>query len=146
LISSSDRRVLDELVPDSTHSARDRQSNFYRPAGDSSRAQLSNLLFLPFRFPLSGIFIESTHGKTRKRLANSQPARLAFQLEARRQRTTILSNVPRKTERSTTRFAKLQTRKSFDSGDRRLSAAVSAIPFVSRRTFQETLSTQWQKN
>jgi hypothetical protein len=157
LTSSSDRRVLDELVPDSTHSARDRQSNFFYQRPDAlSAAQTSSLhpllllrapanspQALPFRLPLSATFIESIHGGTRKRLANSRPARLAFELEARRKRTTILSNVSCDTERSTDRFAELKTRKSFDSSDRRSTAAISV---VARQTFQETSGTQWQKN
>jgi hypothetical protein len=98
---------------------------------------------LPFRLPLSLIFIESIHGETRKRLANSRPARLAFQLEARRQRTTILSNVSRDTERFPDRFAELKTRRSFASSNRRSRAAISLL---ARQTFQETSGTQWQKN
>jgi len=156
LTSSSDRRVLDELVPDSTHSARDRQSNFYQQPDVLSAAQTSSLhsllslparaispQALPFRLPLSATFIESIPSETRKRLAKSPPARLAFQLEARRKRITIFSNVSRDTERSTDRFADSKTRMSFDSSDRRSTAATS---FVARQTFQETPGTQWQKN
>lgn len=72
----------------------------------------------------------------RKRLANSRPARVAFQLEARLTQSTILSNVSSAEHRSI-RYPQLQAAKLFNSSDRCNS------PW---QTFQETLSTQWQKN
>jgi len=124
LISSSDRRVLDELDPDSTQSARDRQPIQNRPAGN---------LFAPQ--PV--ISIQSIHSKTRKHLAIPRPARLAFQLEARLTQSTILSNVARHTKHSVIRHAeleawKLSNRRAWFTG--------------SWQTFQETADTQWQKN
>jgi len=128
LISSSDRRVLDEFDPDSTQSARDRQLIHNQPAGN---------LFTPRSHRRPVISIESIHGKTRKHLANPRPARLAFQLEARLTQSKILSNVSRQTKQAITRYAELEARKLFNFSVRFRG---------SRQTFQETPSTQWQKN
>jgi hypothetical protein len=116
------------LNPDSTQSARDRQLIHSWPAGNK---------FTPFPHRLAVISIETIHGKTRERLANPRPARLAFQLEARLTQSTILSNVPGQTKQAITRHAELDTRKLFN-----FSVRFSG----SEQTFQETLSTQWQKN
>jgi hypothetical protein len=76
----------------------------------------------------------------RKRLANSRPARLAFQLEARHTQSTILSNVFRPADQPITRCAQLQAWKLFNWSER------SDYGAGSGQTFQETSSTQWQKN
>jgi hypothetical protein len=128
LISSSDRRILDELDPDSTQSARDRQLIGNQPAGNLSTPGFH-------RRPV--ISTESIHGKTRKQLGNPQPARLAFQLEARLTQSTILSNVSLQTKHATTRYAEFAARKLCN---------VSVWFAGSWQTFQETPSTQWQKN
>jgi hypothetical protein len=81
--------------------------------------------------------IEPNHGKTRKLLANPRLARLAFQLEACLTQSTILGNVFRHTTHPVNRDAELDAGKLFNS---------SARATGSWQTFQETLSTQWQKN
>jgi len=78
----------------------------------------------------------SIHGQARKRFANPQPARLAFQLEARLMQSTILSNVSRRIKQLA-RGAELEAWKLFN---------FSVLFAGSWRTFQETTDTQWQKN
>jgi hypothetical protein len=72
-----------------------------------------------------------------RRFANLHAASIALELEARLLQFTILSNVSRHAEQTSSRYVQLRTWKSFDSSDR------SASP---RQMFQEKLSTQWQKN
>jgi hypothetical protein len=137
LISSTDRRVLDELDPDSTQSARDQQPIPNRPVGTVG-AQASGLQVFPLlsRPQRPVIPIESIHGETRKHLANPQPARLAFQLEVRLTQSTIFSNVSRRMNQPI-RCAEFEARKPFNF----------SVRFAgSGQTFQETSSTQWQKN
>jgi len=144
LISSSDRRVLDELDPGSTQSARDRQPIHNRPAAHFPGPQAFSLQ--PYPRPV--IFIESIHGNTRKRFANSRPARLALQLEARLTPTTISNNVSRQTRQPDVRYLQ-----SFVGARHAVPLPGARQPFDfsvrrsgSRQTFQETSSTQWQKN
>jgi hypothetical protein len=73
----------------------------------------------------------------RKHLANPRPARLAFQLEARLTRSTIFSSVARRITVPVTSHAELEARQLF---------SFSGPLTGSRQTFQETSSTQWQKN
>jgi hypothetical protein len=138
LISFSDRRVLGEPGPDSTQSARDRQAIHNQPKSDLQRPQttslhplrrLSNTQLLISRKPI--------HGEMLMRLAKPRPARLALQLEARLSQSTISSNVFRHSEHPVRCNAKLEAGKSLNFATR--SAG-------SRETYQETSSTQWQKN
>jgi hypothetical protein len=128
LISFSDRRVLDELDPDSTQTARDRNTIQIRPEGDPVTPQ-------SHRRPENTF--ESIHGKTSNRLANPRPARLAFQLEAQPGQSTILSDVCHHTEDPVIRSAELKARKHFNPSMR---------SSLSWQMFQETTTTQWQKN
>jgi hypothetical protein len=128
LNSSSDRRVLDDLDPDSTQTARDRHSIHHRPGGDSFTPQLN-------RPPV--IITESIHGKTSNRLANPRATRLAFQLEAQFGQPTILSHVCRHTGDPISRRVDLRGAKPFNPG-------VGSTG--SWQTFQETTTTKWQKN
>jgi hypothetical protein len=73
----------------------------------------------------------------RQHLANLRPARLAFQLEARLTQSTIFSSVARQIKDPVTRCAELEARQLFN---------FSVSSTGSRQTFQETSSTQWQKN
>ena len=128
LISSSDRRVLDELDPDSTQTARDRQPIHNRPEGE---------LFTPRSHRRPVITIQSIHGQTSNRLANPRPARLAFKLEAQLSQSTILSHVFRHPEDPIICLAELKSAKTFER---------SIGSTGSWQTFQETSTTQWQKN
>lgn len=128
LTSFSDRRVLDELDPDSTQSARDQQPIHNRPAGD---------LFSPQSHRPPVYSIESSNSQTRKHLANPLPARLAYRLEARLTLATILSNVYRSTEQSVIRYTELKAE---------MPSELQRAGARARATFQETTSTQWQKN
>jgi hypothetical protein len=128
LISFSDRRVLDELDPDSTQSARDRQPIQNRAAGT---------LFARWSHQRPEIPIQSIHSKTRKHLAIPRRARLAFQLEARLTQSTILSNVARHTKHTVIRHAELDAWRFSN---------LRAWLTGSWQTFQETPDTQWQKN
>jgi hypothetical protein len=119
---------LDELDPDSTHSARDRQPIQNRPAGT---------LFARWFHQRPENSIQSIHGKTRKHLANPRPARLAFQLEARLTQSTILSNVAGHSKHTVIRHAELEAWKLSN---------LRAWFRGSWQTFQETPDTQWQKN
>jgi hypothetical protein len=128
LISFSDRRVLDDLDPDSTQTARDRQTFQNRPEGDLSSP--------PFHRP-PVITITSIHGQTSNRLANPGPARLAFQLEASLGQSTILSHVCRHPEDPGVRFVEIEALEPCDQ---------SVGSNGSWQMFQETATTQWQKN
>lgn len=128
LISSSDRRVLDDLDPESTPSARDRQHIHNRPAGN---------LLTPGSHWRPVISSESIHSQLRKHLAKPRLARLALQLEARLPQFTILSSVFRQTKNPTSQAARLEADKLFN---------FSVRSTRSRQTFQETSGTQWQKN
>jgi hypothetical protein len=140
LISFSDRRVLDEAPPDSTQSARDRQSIHHWPTGDLQGAQASSLTVPslsrpPHTWPETSS--KSISGETHCRLAEPWPVRLAFQLEAHPRQSTILSNVTRLPENPIRRVAELESAwtLNFDARFKGL-----------RPTFQETSITQWQKN
>jgi hypothetical protein len=139
LISFSDRRVLGELHPDSTQSARDRQSIHHWPVGDSRGAQTSSVSSLPRQIhnrPKTSS--KSISGKTHRRLASPwPPLRLALQLEAHFGPSTILSNVSRQPEHLTLRNEKLPAigRSTFALGSQ-----------DSRQTFREISTTTWQKN
>ncbi|MGH9871800.1 MAG: hypothetical protein ACRD9S_04945 [Pyrinomonadaceae bacterium] len=140
MISFSDRRVLGELHPDSTQSARDRQSIHHWPKGglpgtQSSSLQVPSLSRLPnIRLRISS---KSISGETHCRLAKPWPVRLAFQLVAHVGPSTILSDVWRHPEDLTMRDAKLEAIGPFD-----LRARLTG----SLETYQETTTTTWQKN
>jgi hypothetical protein len=129
LISSSDRRVLDELAPDSTQTARDRQPVHNWPKGDLFTPRFSRQPYWPV------IINQTIHSKTSNRFANSRPTRLACQLEAQLDHSTILSNVcPEIADLIVRQLGSFET---FNPG-----AGSSSSP----QTFQETATTQWQKN
>jgi hypothetical protein len=141
LISSSDRRVLDELHPESTQSARDRQPIHHWPTGgDLQGPQTSNLHVFPLpqlSRPRQAISSKSISGETHCRLAQPWPVRLALRLEAHAGQSTILSNVSRHPEHWIMCDAELQAGKPFNQGARSTG---------SREMHQEKSTTQWQKN
>jgi hypothetical protein len=141
LISFSYRRVLDEPDPDSTQSARDRQAIHNPPKGDLQGPQAITILQV---FPLQRrpntqplVSRKPIHDEMLMRLAKPRLARLALQLEAPFSQSTILSNVFRYSERPTRGNAKLEAGKLLNFAARFAG---------SRETYQETSSTQWQKN
>jgi hypothetical protein len=139
LISSSERRVLDELDPNSTQSGRNRQPIHDQAAGSLTGEQASSLRVSPISpraHPQPINSAASIHGQARKRFANPQPGRLAFQLEARLMHSTIFTNVSRHNKQLAC-CAELEARKVFSP---------SARLTGSWQTFQETPDTQWQKN
>ena len=127
-MSSSDRRVLDELDPDSTQTARDRQLIHNRPEGE---------LFTPQSHRRPVVIIQPIHGQTSNRLANQRPARLAFKLEAQPGQSTILRNFCRQTKDPIIRYAELKALKPFNP---------SAGSISSSQKFRETSTRKWQKN
>jgi hypothetical protein len=131
LTSFSDRRVLDELDPDSTQTVRDQQP-IHRPEGDPITPRFYRQ---PHCRPEN--FIESIHGGTRKRSANSRLARVAFKLEARLTQSTILTNVFRHAEHPFIRSADLKACKlfNFERPGCRIVADVSG-----------DIGRKWQKN
>jgi hypothetical protein len=140
LISFSDRRVLDEPDPDSTQSARDRQAIHNWPKGDLQGPQTTILqVFSLQRLPNSQPLIsrKPIHDEMFMRLAKPRLAGLALQLEAPLSQSTILSSVFRHSERPTRCNAKLEAGKLLNFAARFAG---------SRETYQETSSTQWQKN
>jgi hypothetical protein len=127
------------LDPNSTQSGRDRHSIHDRPAGNLTGEQAFSLRVPPISLPPHSqpvISFASIHGQARKRFANPQLVRLAFQLEARLMQSTILSNVSRH-KKQLARGGELKARRPFN---------FSALSASSWQTFQETTDTQWQKN
>jgi hypothetical protein len=132
LISSSDRRVLDDLDPDSTQTARDRHSFPNRLEGD-----LLTPLFNRQLHQRPVINTESIHSQTTIRLAKPRPARLAFQLEASPGQPTILSDAGRHSEDHSVRFVEIE---ALEPRNRSVGSTSAG------QAFQETVNTQWQKN
>ena len=138
--SFSERRVLDRKNPYSNQSARDRQPIYIRPEDSSLEAQASSQQVVS-PLTLFNIRPETTanpiYSAMPGRLAIRRPTRLAFQLEARLRQFTIFSSVSRHTEAPTNQSACLRTRRIANTG---------CGPSLLWQTFQETSSTQWQKN
>jgi hypothetical protein len=87
------------------------------------------------------ISFESINSKTREHLSIPRPAHLAFQPEPRLTQFTILSNVNRQTDHATSSSIELAA----EMRTRMLSDCSDWFP-GKESTFQETSSTQWQKN
>jgi hypothetical protein len=151
LISLSDRRVLDIPDPDLTQSARDRQPSHNRHHGQLQGPRQTRLRSFSIQ-PNLEFSITSFRGERRKRLAKPRPVRLAYQLEARPceivgarhavplphfGQFTILSNVTRYLASTGYGQAPMKAKKFSTDSTRSTSY---------RESFQETTSTQWQKN
>ncbi|MDQ2936295.1 MAG: hypothetical protein M3R67_02180 [Acidobacteriota bacterium] len=149
--SFSDRSVLGEEDPDPRQSARNRPTVFYPPQSVPVEVQATqdrvgtqaavafslDVLSLP---PLAGrhpvTSIQSIQRETHESLANQRPARLAFELEARRSHFTLFTDVSHHKEHRIIWYAKLGARRPCQQEYR----------FAYGQTFQETTSTTWQKN
>jgi hypothetical protein len=140
LNSSSERRVLDRENPDSNQSARDRQPIQIRPEDNSLEAQTSSQQMVSL-LNLPDIPPETTtnpiYSAMLQRLAIRRLTRLALRLEARLRQFTTFSSVSRHTEPLTNQSACLMARRIANTG-----CGFSLL----WQTFQETSSTQWQKN